>query len=90
MKQDYASETNLFLTDLSSPAGVAIAMEAERLTKKYKKDFFNADDLAKIMGIGKNNARALMNSNDFPTIQIGNRKVVSVIAFVYWSIKNNA
>lgn len=69
--------------------GVAVAMEAKRLAEKYGKDYFNCDDLVIIMGIGKNNARQLMNSTSFPTIEVGNRKLVSVMAFVYWSLRND-
>ena len=68
--------------------GAAAALEAKRLSEKYGKDFFDCDDLVKIIGVGKNNVRQLLNSDSFPTIEIGNRKVVSVIAFAYWSIKN--
>ena len=68
--------------------GAAAALEAKRLSEKYGKDFFDCDDLVKIIGVGKNNIRQLLNSDSFPTIEIGNRKVVSAIAFAYWSIKN--
>ena len=47
-------------------------------------------DLAIILGIGRNNVRDLMRSVDFPTVTIGNRKVVSVIAFTLWSLKHGA
>jgi len=45
--------------------------------------------IVSIMGIGKNNARQLLSSEDFPTIEVGNRKVVSVIAFALWSLKDS-
>ena len=45
--------------------------------------------LVKIIGVGKNNVRQLLNSESFPTIEIGNRKVVSVIAFTFWSLQAN-
>ncbi|MCL2190166.1 MAG: hypothetical protein FWB87_15550 [Defluviitaleaceae bacterium] len=66
---------------------VAVAMEARRLAEKYGKDYFDAEDLTKIIGVGMNNARQLFCDIDFPTIQIGNRKVVSSIALALWSLK---
>ena len=75
------------ILNVNSEFGVAAAIEAKRLAEKYGKDFFDCDDLTKIMGVGKNNIRQLLNSDSFPTIEIGNRKVVSVIAFAFWSVK---
>lgn len=75
--------------DIKSEHGVAAALEAKRLSEKYNKDFFNCDDLVLIMNVGKNNIRTLMNSTDFPTIEVGNRKVVSVLSFVIWAIENS-
>lgn len=77
------------LLNINSELGVAAAIEARRLSEKYNKDFLDCDDLVKIMGVGKNNIRQLLNSDSFPTIEIGNRKVVSVIAFSMWSLKIN-
>ena len=74
--------------NINSDIGVAVAMDAKRIAEKYDKDFFDCDDLVKIIGVGKNNVRQLLNSNAFPTIEIGNRKVVSVIAFAMWSMRN--
>ena len=74
-------------SSINSEFGVAAALEARRLSEKYGKDYLNCDDVVSIMGIGKNNARQLFNSTTFPTIEVGNRKVVSVIAFVMWSLK---
>lgn len=68
---------------------MAAALEAKRLSEKYGKDYLNCDDIVSIMGIGKNNARQLFNSSAFPTIGVGNRKVVSVIAFVLWSSQDS-
>ena len=73
--------------NINSALGVAAAIEARRLADKYDKDFFDCDDLVAIMGVGRNNIRALLNSDSFPTIEIGNRKVVSAIAFSFWSVK---
>ncbi len=73
--------------NIMSELGVAAALEARRLAEKYDKDFLDCDELVRIMGIGKNNVRQLLNSDSFPTVTIGNRKVVSVIAFAYWSLQ---
>lgn len=78
------------LTALSVEQGTAVAFEAKRLAEKYNKDFFDAKDLIQIMGVGTNNIRALLNSSSFPTVTIGNRKVVSVLAFVLWSSRPTA
>ena len=84
MKALYGKET----IDIKSEHGVAAALEAKRIAEKYQKDFFSCDDLVEIMGVGKNNVREMMNSGSFPTIEIGNRKVVSAISFVLWSLKS--
>jgi len=78
------------LLSINSEIGVAAAIEARRISEKYGKDFLDCDDLVTIMGVGKNNIRQMLNSDSFPTMEIGNRKVVSVIAFTLWSLKNNA
>ena len=80
--------TSLDSLTIKSDLGVAAAMEAKRLAEKYGKDYLCCDDLVSIMGIGKNNARHLLNSTAFPTIEVGNRKVVSIIAFALWSLKD--
>ena len=72
--------------DVHADVGLAAAMEAKRLSEKYGKDFLDCDDLVNILGVGKNNVRQLLNSNSFPTVEIGNRKVVGVIAFAMWSL----
>ena len=77
------------ITNINSEFGVAAALETRRLAEKYGKDYFNCDDLAEVMGIGKNNARQLINSSTFPTTEIGNRKTVSIIAFALWSLKGH-
>ncbi len=84
MKTLYGNE----VINLKSEHGVAAALEAKRMAEKYQKDFFSCDDLVEIMGVGKNNVRDLMSSGRFPTIEIGNRKVVSVISFVLWSLRD--
>ena len=78
-----------FYDGVYADIGLAAAMEAKRLSEKYGKDFLDCDDLVKIMGVGKNNIRQLLNSDSFPTIEIGNRKVVSVIAFTMWTMQKD-
>ena len=65
--------------------GATASLEAKRLSEKYGKDFFECEDLIKILGVGRDNVRSLMRSKDFPAITIGNRKVVSAIAFAMWA-----
>ena len=72
--------------NIFSETGVAAAIEAKRIAEKYGKDFLDCDDIVKILGVGKNNVRQLLNSDVFPTIVLGNRKVVSVLAFTLWSL----
>ena len=71
--------------------GAAAALEAKRLSEKYGKDFFECEDLIKILGVGRDNVRNLMRSKGFPAKTIGNRKVVSALAFATWActIDNN-
>lgn len=75
------------IVDIKSEFGVAAALEAKRLSKKYGKDYLGCDDLMEITGLGKNNVYHLLNSEDFPSVEVGNRKVISVIAFAMWSLK---
>ena len=75
------------LFNIQSELGVAAALEAKRIAEKYNTDFLDCDTLVKIMGVGKNNIRQLLNSDSFPTIEVGNRRVVSVIAFALWSLQ---
>lgn len=72
---------------VKSELGVAAALEARRLAEKYGRDYLTCDDLTEILGLGMNNVRHMINSEDFPVIEVGNRKVVSVIAFAYWQVK---
>jgi hypothetical protein len=58
--------------------------EVERLSKKYNKEFLDCKDLMDILGVGRDNVRKLMRSEGFPTLSIGNRKVVSIMSFVVW------
>ena len=76
------------LINVKSELGVAAALEARRLSEKYNTDFFDCDMLVEVTGFGRNNVRQLLNSDSFPTITVGNRKAVSVIAYVLWTLKN--
>ena len=38
-------------------------------------------------GLGRDNVRALMGSANFPVTKVGNRKVVSILAFVTWQMR---
>lgn len=65
-----------------------IANETQRICTQVGKAFLDCDDLAKLTGLGKDNTRALMKSNQFPLITVGRRQVVSVLNFVTWQMKN--
>jgi len=69
----------------NSEFGSVAALEALRLADKYG-DFLDCDALVKILGVGRNNVRQLMNRVDFPTKTIGNRRIVCTLAFVLWSL----
>lgn len=65
-----------------------ISSEAKRLSDRYGKDYLDCGDIMKITGLGKDNVRTIMNRKDFPIMKIGKRKIVSVIGFATWQIKN--
>jgi len=65
-----------------------ISIETKRLAEQYGKSFLDCEDIVKITGLGRDNVRALMQSNAFPIVKVGNRKVVSIINFVTWQIVN--
>lgn len=65
-----------------------ISSEAKRLSEKYGKDYLDCSDIIKITGLGRENVRNLMNRKDFPIMTVGKRKIVSVVAFATWQIKN--
>ena len=73
---------NINLNDL-------IQNEVNRISLKYGKDFLDCEDLIKITGLGRDNARNLMRSKTFPTTKVGKRQVVSVLNFVTWLALNN-
>lgn len=66
-----------------------IALETKRLSEKYGKSFLDCEELIEITGLGRDNVRALMNTKFFPITKIGNRQVVSIIAFVTWQFKDS-
>ena len=75
------------LININSEYGIAAAIEAKRIAEKYNKDFLDCEDIISITGLGRNNVRQLLNSDTFPTKTVGNRKVVSIIAFVMWALQ---
>lgn len=63
-----------------------IALETKRLADKYGKSFLDCENLIEITGLGRDNVRALMKSNAFPILKVGNRQVVSIVNFVSWQL----
>ena len=63
-----------------------IADEVSRLTSKYGKRFLDCENLIELTGLGRDNVRALMRSKAFPVTKVGNRQVVSILAFVAWQV----
>lgn len=63
-----------------------IALETKRIAKEVGKSFLDCQDLIQLTGLGRDNVRALMKSNAFPVLKIGNRKVISIINFVSWQM----
>ena len=49
-----------------------------------KKAVYTVADIQQILGIGKNQAYQLVNSGEFPTRQVGCRKLVSMNVFNTW------
>lgn len=65
-----------------------IADEVSRLTRKYGKSFLDCENLIEFTGLGRDNVRALMHSKTFPVTKVGNRQVVSILAFVAWQVNS--
>jgi hypothetical protein len=63
-----------------------ITNEIARLCVLYEKTFLDCEDLVTTTGLGRDNVRALMNSKAFPLTKVGNRQVVSILAFVTWQM----
>lgn len=64
-----------------------IANEVKRLSEKYGKSYLDCNELIELTGLGRDNVRALMGSANFPITCVGNRKVVSILAFVTWQLR---
>ena len=64
-----------------------IANEVKRLSDKYGKSYLDCEELIELTGLGRDNVRALMCSANFPVTCVGNRKVVSILAFVTWQLR---
>ena len=47
--------------------------------------FLNATSVAKLLGISPSSCYELMHDKDFPTLQIGNRLIVSKDKFREWA-----
>jgi len=80
-------------TTLSSFAGEKdvkveelILNEVKRLAGVYNKTFLDCEEIIELTGLGRDNARALMSSKVFPVTTVGNRKIVSILAFVTWQM----
>lgn len=65
-----------------------ISAEAKRLSDRYGKDYLTATDIRKITGLGKDKVRNIMLRKDFPSLNLSKRKIVSVVGFATWQIKN--
>lgn len=65
-----------------------ISAEAKRLSDRYGKDYLTASDIRKITGLGKDKVRSIMSRKDFSSLNLGKRKIVSVVGFASWQIKN--
>lgn len=65
-----------------------ILSESKRIIDQYGKYTLSYIELQKLLCIGKNNAFALLNSDEFPTITVGGKKSVTVLAFVLWTLKD--
>ena len=64
-----------------------ISAEVKRLSEKYKKSYLDCEQLVELTGLGRDNVRALMSSANFPVTKVGNRKVISILAFVTWQMR---
>lgn len=51
--------------------------------------FFNTESLSKVLGISSTTAYELMHREDFPSIKIGNRLIVSKEKFIEWTNKQS-
>lgn len=51
--------------------------------------FFNAELVGKVLGVSSTTAYELMHREDFPSIKIGNRLIVSKEKFIEWANKQS-
>jgi|LGVF01.2.fsa_nt_gb predicted DNA-binding transcriptional regulator AlpA len=65
-----------------------IHLETKRIAEKFKKEYLDCKDLMQITGLGRDNVRSMMAKKDFPKINVGRRRIVSVLAFVTWQTTN--
>ena len=58
---------------------------------KVKNPFvmLSVEQVCKDLHIGLNQARDLFEQEDFPSVQIGKRKKVSLIAYLFWKLNNS-
>ena len=66
-----------------------IANEVKRLSAQFGKSFLDCEDIIKLTGSGRDNARTLMRSRRFPVMKVGKRQVVSIVNFVTWQMSEN-
>jgi excisionase family DNA binding protein len=50
------------------------------MNETLQRQTFTVEEAAKVLGIGRNNAYALVRSGDIPTIRLGKRILVPVFA----------
>lgn len=79
----YDNMHNTFNINLES----LINTETERLANKLGKSFLDCEDIVRLTGLGRDNARSLMHNHSFPVVKVGNRQVVSILAFVTWQMR---
>ena len=65
-----------------------IADEVKRLSTQFGKSFLDCENLIELTGLGRDNVRALRHSKAFPVTKVGNRQVVSILAFVAWQVNS--
>ena len=59
---------------------------------KYRNPFsmLSIEQVAKDLGIGVNQAYDLFDQEDFPSVSIGKRKKVSLVAYIFWKLNNTS
>ena len=63
-----------------------IADDSTRLTSKYGQSSLDCENLIAFMVLGLDNVCALTRTDEFPVSKVGNRQVVSILAFVAWQV----